>query len=331
MERRGAQERDQGGVTMRLLAAVAAAFIVAHPASAQSAFPSKPVRFIVAFSPGGIADTIARTVGQKMSERIGQPVVVENRGGAGGALAAKLVAQAQPDGHTLLVTTTAIAVNAAASKDAVDPVVQLVPVAMGASTPTIFAVHGSVKAKNLMDFVRGKGGRFTFSSAGIGTTQHITGEYVFRAVPGLDPTHVPYQGGSPVNTAVVAGQVDVASTTLPTASAYIRQGTMRAIAVASHTRMPLLPDVPTLAESGFPDFEDRSWIAFFAPAGTPAPALAFLNDEINAALRRPDVRERLATIGLDAQTLPQAEFAAYVKSEIAKWAGIIQATGIRPN
>jgi tripartite-type tricarboxylate transporter receptor subunit TctC len=316
---------------MRWLAALAAC-LIAGSASAQSSFPSKPVRFIVAFSPGGIADTIARSVGQKVSERIGQPVVVENRGGAGGALAARAVAQAQPDGYTLLVTTTAIAVNAAASKDAVDPLAQLVPVAIGASTPTIFAVHGSVKAKDLMEFVRGtKGGRFTYSSAGIGTTQHLTGEYVFRAVPGLDPTHVPFQGGSPVNTAVVAGQVDVASTTLPTASAYIRQGTMRAIAVAAHARMPLLPDVPTLAESGFPDFEDRSWIAFFAPAGTPASAVAVLNDEINAALRRPDVRERLTTLGLDPQTMSPAEFAGYVKSEIAKWAKIIEATGIKPD
>ena len=314
---------------MRLLAAVIACLIAA-PASAQQ-FPSKPVRFIVAFSPGGIADTIARVVGQKVSDRVGQPVVVENRGGAGGALAAKVVAQAQPDGYTVLVTTTAIAVNAAASKEAVDPTVQLVPVAIGASTPTIFAVHGSVKARNLMEFVRGKGGRFTYSSAGIGTTQHLTAEYVFRAVRGLDATHVPFQGGSPVNTAVVAGQVDVASTTLPTASAYIRQGTMRAIAVASHARMPLLPDVPTLAESGFPDFEDRSWIAFFAPAGTPAPAVAALNEEINRALRLPDVRERLSTIGLDPQTMSPREFADYVKSEIAKWAKIIDATGIKPD
>jgi tripartite-type tricarboxylate transporter receptor subunit TctC len=319
-------------LSVRLVLALAAACAFPGGASAEASFPSKPVRFVVAFSPGGIADTIARSVGLKMSERVGQPVIVENRSGAGGALAAKVVAQAQPDGYTVLVTTTAIAVNAAASKDAVDPVSQLAPVAIGASTPTIFAVHGSVKARNLMEFVRGaKGGRFTYSSAGIGTTQHLTGEYVFRAVPGLDPTHVPFQGGSPVNTAVVAGQVDVASTTLPTASAYIRQGTMRAIAVAAHARMPLLPDVPTLAESGFPDFEDRSWIAFFAPAGTPAPAVAVLNDEINAALRRPDVRERLATIGLDAQTMSPREFADYVKSEIAKWAEIIRATGIRPD
>jgi tripartite-type tricarboxylate transporter receptor subunit TctC len=299
---------------------------------AQQPFPAKPIRFVVAFAPGGIADTIARTVGQGLSERVGQPVIVENRGGAGGAVAARFVAAAQPDGYTLLVTTTAIAVNASASKDAVDPVVQLVPVALAASTPTIFAVHGSVKAKNLMEFVRDvKGSRFTYSSAGVGTTQHLTGEYLFRAVPGLDATHVPFQGGAPVNTAVVAQQVDMASTTLPTAFSYVRQGSMRVLAVASHARMRLLPDVPTVAESGFPDFEDRSWIAFFAPANTPAAVAQTLNAEIGRILRRPEVKERLTTIGLDPQTLAQPEFARYVKDEIEKWRQVIKATGITPN
>jgi tripartite-type tricarboxylate transporter receptor subunit TctC len=330
VERRGAEERDQGGLSVRLVLALVAACAFPGGASAQASFPSKPVRFVVAFSPGGIADTIARSVGLKMSERVGQPVIVENRSGAGGALAAKVVAQAQPDGYTVLVTTTAIAVNAAASKDAVDPVSQLAPVAIGASTPTIFAVHGSVKAKNLMEFVRGaKGGRFTYSSAGIGTTQHLTGEYVFRAVPGLDPTHVPFQGGSPVNTAVVAGQVDVASTTLPTASAYIRQGTMRAIAVAAHARMPLLPDVPTLAESGFPDFEDRSWIAFFAPAGTPQAIVDKLNSSIAAILRFPDTKERLATLGFDTVSNTPQQFTAYIREEVTKWAKVIKESGAR--
>ena len=315
-----------------LTAACAMAAMLPGSAFAQQPFPAKPIRFLVAFAPGGIADTIARTVGQKLADRIGQPIVVENRGGAGGMLAAKLVAGAQPDGYTLLVTTTAIAVNASASKEAVDPLVQLTPVAIAASTPTIFAVHGSVKAKNLMEFVRGvKGSRFTYSSAGVGTTQHLTGEYLFKVVPGLDATHVPFQGGVPVNTAVVAQQVDMASTTLPTAFAYIRQGTMRVLAVASHARMRLLPEVPTLAESGFPDFEDRSWIAFFAPANTPAPAVQFLNGEINQALRQSEVRERLSTIGLDPQTLSQSEFSEYVKNEIVKWGEIIKTTGITPN
>jgi tripartite-type tricarboxylate transporter receptor subunit TctC len=317
--------------TRWVLVFAAASCALAGSAGAQI-FPSKPIRFVVAFAPGGIADTIGRTVGQGLSERVGQPVVVENRGGAGGAVAAKFVAAAQPDGHVLLVTTTAIAVNASASKDAVDPVAQLVPVAIAASTPTIFAVHGSAKARNLMEFVRdAKGSRFTYSSAGIGTTQHLTGEYLFRAVPGLDATHVPFQGGAPVNTAVVAQQVDMASTTLPTAFAYVRQGSMRVLAVASHARMQLLPDVPTVAESGFPDFEDRSWIAFFAPAGTPAAAVQTLNAEIGQILRKPDVRERLTTIGLDPQTLAQPEFARYVKDEIEKWRRVIKATGITPN
>jgi tripartite-type tricarboxylate transporter receptor subunit TctC len=286
----------------------------------------------VAFAPGGIADTIARSVSQKMSERVGQPVVVETRSGAGGMVGAKLVASAPADGYVLLVTTTAIAVNASASKEGVDPLTQLTPIAIAASTPTIFTAHGSVTSKDLMDYVRNtKGGRFTFSSAGIGTTQHLTGEYLFKSVAGLEATHVPFQGGAPVNSAVISQQVDIASTTLPTAMAFVKQKTMRVLAVASHTRMPLLPDVPTVAESGFPDFEDRSWVAFFAPAKLPDAIAHALNAEINHALNQPDVRERLTNIGLDPQTMTQPEFLDYMKTEVAKWAQVIKATGITPN
>jgi tripartite-type tricarboxylate transporter receptor subunit TctC len=299
---------------------------------AQSSFPNRPIRFAVAFAPGGIADTIARSVSQKMSERVGQPVVVETRSGAGGMVGAKLVASAAPDGYTLLVTTTAIAVNANASKEGVDPLTQLTPIAIAASTPTIFTAHGSVAAKDLMDFVRNtKGGRFTYSSAGIGTTQHLTGEYLFKSVAGLEATHVPFQGGAPVNSAVISRQVDIASTTLPTAMAFVKQKTMRVLAVASHTRMPLLPDVPTVAESGFPDFEDRSWVAFFAPAKLPDAIAQALNAEINNALNQPDVRERLSNLGLDPQTMTRPEFLDYMKTEVAKWAQVIKATGITPN
>jgi tripartite-type tricarboxylate transporter receptor subunit TctC len=211
-------------------------------------------------------------------------------------------------------------------------VTQLTPIAIAASTPTIFAVHGGVAAKDLLDFVRNvKGGRFTFASAGIGSAEHLAGEYVFRSVPGLEATHVPFQGGAPVNTAIVSSQVDVASTTYPTALAFIRQQTMRVMAVASHARMPLLPNVPTLQESGFPDFENASWIAFFAPARLPDAVAQFLNAEINNALRQPDVRERLIAIGLDPQTTTQPEFAQFMKAEVAKWAQVIKTTGITPN
>src|SRR5438094_471421 len=328
MGRRGARERHQGRMTLRaiLLSCLVLGSVAVH---AQS-FPSRPVRFAMAFAPGGIADTIARSVGQKMSERIGQPVVVETKSGAGGMVGAKYVAAAAPDGYTVLVTTTALAINAS-TKEGV-PLADLAPIAIAASTPTIFAVNGTATAKDLMDFVRNvKGGRFTFASAGIGSAEHLAGEYVFRSVPGLEATHVPFQGGSPVNTAIVSQQVDLASTTLPTALAFVRQQTMRVLAVASHQRMALLPNVPTLAESGFPDFENASWIAFFAPARLPDTLALYLNSEINQALRQPDVRERLAAIGLDQQSMTQPELAQYMKSEVAKWGRVIKTTGISPN
>jgi len=309
----------------------AACLTLAAASAAAQSFPSRPIHFAVAFSPGGIADTIARSVGQKMSEHIGQPVVVETKSGAGGLVGAKYVAAAAPDGYTLLVTTTSLTINAN-GKEGVNPLTQLTPVAIAASTPTIFAVNGEVGAKDLMDFVKNvKGGRFTFASAGIGSAEHLAGEYVFRAVPGLEATHVPFQGGAPVNTAIISKQVDIASTTYPTALAYVRGQTMRVLAVASHTRMAQLPNVPTLAEVGFPDYESASWIAFFGPAGLPQQIAQLLNAEINAALAQPDVRERLATIGLEPRTMTQPQFVDYVKADVAKWAEVIKKTGITPN
>jgi tripartite-type tricarboxylate transporter receptor subunit TctC len=302
---------------------------VAIDGSAQ-AFPNRPIRLIVAFAPDGIADTIGRSVAQKMSDKLGQPVVVENKGGAGGLVGAKYVAGAAPDGYTFLVTTTSLTINAS-SPEGVNPVTELVPVAMAASTPTIFAVHSSVRANDLMDFVRNeKGGRFTFASAGVGSAEHLAAEYVFRSVPGLETTHVPYQGGAPVNTAIVSRQVDLASTTFPTAMGFIEQKTMRVLAVASQKRMPSLPDVPTLAESGFPAFENASWIAFFAPARVPENVVRLLNAEINSALDQADVRDRFTKIGFDIQTMSQAQFADYIKGDVAKWGNVIKATGINP-
>ena len=316
-----------------LLRALTACFAVvpAHAAWAQE-YPARPVRMVIAFGPGGIADTIGRLVGQKLNDRFGQPFVGDNRPGAGGAIAARLVAGATPDGHTLLVTTTAVAVNATAVKDAVDPRSQLTPIAIAATAPTIFVVHRSVAAKGLLDYVRNvKKGRFNYGTAGVGTTEHLTSEYLFRAVPGLEPTHVPYQGGAAPVTAVVAQQVDLATTTIPTAFNFIKQGQLQVVAIASHKRVPALPDVPTLAESGFADFENASWIAFFAPAKSPAAAVRLLNQEINNALRQPDVTARLTALGFDIRTQPQPDFAAYVASEVEKWRRVIQTTGINPN
>lgn len=305
--------------------------LLATPISAQH-YPNKPVRMVIAFGPGGIADTIGRLVGQKLNDRFGQPVIGDNRPGAGGAVAAKLVAGATPDGYTLLVTTTAIAVNASAIKDAVDPRTQLVPIAIAATAPTIFVVHRTVAAKSLLDYLRTtKKGRFNYGTAGVGTTEHLTSEFIFKAVPGLEATHVPYQGGAAPVAAVVGQQVDMATTTIPTASTFIKQGALRVLAVASRKRVPALPDVPTLAEAGFPDFENASWIAFFAPAKAPPAVVQTLNAEIGNALRQPDVRERLTALGFDIQTRSQPDFAAYVKSEVEKWVRVIKTTGISPN
>ncbi len=302
----------------------------AMTASAQQTYPNKPIRVVVAFGPGGIADTIARLVGQKLSDRFGQSVVVDNRAGAGGTVGAKLVAGAMADGYTLLVITAAVAVNTSASAEAVDPRTQLTPIALAASAPTIFAVHRSATAKDLMEYVRGvKSGRFTYSTAGVGTTEHLTSEYVFKAVRGLDATHIPFQGGTAPVTAVIGQQVDLTTTTVPTAFPYIRQGMLRVLATASRKRLAVLPEVPTLAEIGFPDFENASWIAFFAPAKAPMVVVRALNAEINSALRQSDVRERLAAIGFDPHEGSQADFAEYVKSEVAKWAQVVKAAGIK--
>ena len=298
---------------------------------AQASYPTRPVRLVVAFGAGGIADTIARTLSSRLSDRLGQQVIVDNRPGAGGALGARIVSAAQPDGHTLLVTTAAVSVNANVGKESVDPSRGLTPIVNAASTPTIFAVHSSSPAKGLMDFIKGtKGGRFTFATAGVGTTEHLTAEFVFRPLSGIDPVHVPYAGGVAPVSATVAQQVDMAVTTIPTAFGQIKANALRVLAVASRARMPLLPDVPTLKEAGLADFENSSWIGVFGPPGLPAALGRRLNEELNLALKLPEVRDRLVTLGFDPRGGTQDAFAGYVKSEVEKWARVIKATGITP-
>ena len=305
----------------------------AHAADAVTpAYPARPVLIVVAFAPGGIADTIARSVGQKLAERYAQTVVIDNRPGAGGILAARIVTSATPDGHTLLVHTSAAAINVSLAKEFVHPVSELTPLANAASTPTIIVAHRSAAAKGLLEFVRGaKNGRFTYSTAGVGTSQHLAGEYLFKAVPGLQATHVAYAGGSTPITALLGQQIDLSVTTVPTALTQIKAGNLRAYATVTRKRLVLLPDVPTTAEAGFADFEDRSWIAFFAPLKL-APAMASrLNADINSVLATAEIKDRLAAIGLDAQITTQPEFAEYLTDEVAKWARVVKTIGLSPN
>ena len=299
-------------------------------AHAQS-YPSKPVHIVVAFAPGGIADNIARLVGQGLGERLRQSVVVENRAGAGGVIASKSVAAAAADGYTLLAHTAAIAISASTSTDGFDPTVSLVPVALVASTPTIFAVNGADPSKTLQEFIRSRGGRFNYSTAGVGTPPHLTAEYLFKSLSGLDAVHVPFSGGAPAMTAVLGQQVDMISGALPPLIPNIRQGKLRVLAVASARRAETLPDVPTVVEAGLPAFEDLAWVAFFAPAKTSPAVVEKINGEINEVVKQPEFRERLKAIGFETTTSSPADLVQYMKNEVAKWVKVAKATGFTGN
>jgi len=297
--------------------------------SSGQAYPTKPVRVVVAFAVGGFADGVARLVGQKLSEQLGQPVVIDNRGGAGGNIAAKLVAAAASDGYTLLVNTAAMSINVSLYKNPGYDFRNFVPVALTGSTPGLFAVHASNPANTLQDLIssaRAKG--LNYATAGVGSSSHLAGDYLFRSLAGLNATHVPFQGGGPAVTAALANQVEVLSLSMPPVVPHIKGGRLKGLAVSSLKRVAALPDVPTVTEGGFANFEERSWVGYFAPAGTPAAIVKKLNSEINQALGMTDVRARLDALGLEPQPGTAAEFSTYVKTEIAKWAQIVKTAGV---
>ncbi len=316
----------------KLMVGVAALLPVLFPgmAAAQAQYPAKPVRVVVAFAAGGLADGVARLVGLKLGERMGQNFLVENRGGAGGNIAARQVAASPADGYTLLVHTAAIAINPSLYKDPAFGFDDLVAVANTGSTPGLFAVHASNPANTLQELVKAaKGRRLNYATAGVGTSSHLAGDYLFKVLAGLDAVHIPFQGGAPALTAVISGQVEVFSGSLPPAVAHIKQGTLKPLAISSLTRVAALPAVPTVSESGLGDFEERSWVGFFAPLKTPGEIVNRLNGEINQVIALQDVKERFAALGLDPQPGSAPEFAAYVKREVAKWQKVIQSTGIK--
>jgi tripartite-type tricarboxylate transporter receptor subunit TctC len=306
-----------------LLAATLTA--VARPASAQS-YPTQIITFQVAFAAGGIADVVARLIGQKLSERLGQTVVVENRGGAGGNLAAKSVSGAVPDGHTILATTTSLAVNETATRNKGFSANDLRAIAIVAFSPDILAVHASNPAKDLRDFVQ-SGKSFTYGSAGVGTGPHIGAEYFFREVAKVQGVHVPFTGGAPAVAAAVGNHVDAVVLTLPTVVPPITQGLLRGLGLASATRNSAVPDVPTYGEMGFPNVYSGSWVGFFAPAKTPDAVVAKLNAEINAIMREPEAQQKLKTIGFDVMIKTAGEASDYFRSEVGTWGKMIRAIG----
>ena len=300
-------------------------------AHAQTTYPTKPVKFVVAFAPGGPADIIARLLGQRLSESLGQPVVVENRAGAGGNVASGIVSKAAPDGYTLMVNTSSLAVNVSLSKNpGFDAEKDFTLASVVASSPNLLVAYPGLKAKNLQEVVaEAKSGKLNYGTAGAGTTPHLTAEYLFKVLAKVDVTHIPFQGAGPALNATMGGQVEMASVALPAAVEMVKGGKVRGLAVTSNKRVAALPDVPTVAESGFPGFEDYTWVGVFAPSKTPPEVVQHLNSEINKILRSADFQAKLAGVGFEPVGGSTKDAADYLKTELAKWAKVVKETGTK--
>ena len=303
------------------------------PVAAQSTpFPSRPLRIIVPHAPGGNSDTFGRILAQKLSERVDQQVVVENRPGAGGTVGSALVSKAPPDGYTLLVAdngTHAIAPTLYGTKLSYDVFKDFTPITLAATFPTVIMIHPSVPAQNAKEFValaKSQPGKLTYSSAGTGNGSHLTVELFRAAAGGLDMVHVPYKGGAPAVQALLAGEVQLSSVSVNTALPHIQAGKVRALGVASSKRSPALPDVPTFAENGIA-FEGDSWLAIMGPPGMPADIAAKLNQEIAATLRQPETQERLAKIGLEVVASPQSGLTEVLQRDVPKWGKAVKDSG----
>ena len=293
-------------------------------------FPSNKITLVVAFAAGGVADTLARMVGQGLSERLHQPVVVENRGGAGGNIAAGVVAHAAADGYTLLVTTTAIAINETLRETKTFAASDFKTVAIVASSPEALVTSPSNPANNLADFVKAaKGKSINFGSAGVGSGSHIEAEYFFKKIAGIEATHVPFQGGAPAINATLGNQIDLLATTLGGgAAAQVAAGKLKGLGIAADKRASVTPNVPIYAEAGFPGFFAASWVGFFAPGKTDPQIIATLNTAINDTIKNPDVQQKLATIGFDPIEGSPAQAESMFKAEVTKWGEMVKALNL---
>ena len=309
-------------------AVIALAVLGACEAGAQT-YPARDITFVVAFAPGGVADTLARFVGKGLSERLGRTVVVENRGGAGGNIAAAAVARAAPDGYTLLVTTTAVAINETLRPNKGFAASDLKPIAIVASSPEALVAGPDNPAASLADFLKAaKGKNITFGSAGAGSGSHIAAEYFFKEIAKISATHVPFQGGAPAIAATIGNQIDAMATTLGGgAAAQIASGKLKGLGVASAKRAAVTPNVPTYAEAGYP-FEASSWVGVFAPAGTSPEITAKLNETIEQVMKDPALRQKLTSIGFDPIEGSQAQAESYFKAEVEKWGKMVKTLGL---
>ncbi len=300
--------------------------------AAESAYPTKPIRMIVAVPPGGPADTLARLVAPKLTESLGHTVVIDNRPGANGIIAYETTARAAPDGYTFTAVAAGVVINASLyGKVPYDPLKDFAPITLGITVPNILVVHPSVSATSVKDLIalaKARPGTLAFASAGNGTSGHLALE-VFRMAAGIDVTHVPYKGGGPALAEVVAGQVQALFSIALAATPQIKAGRLRALGVTSQKRSSVAPELPTIAEAGFPGFEVIGWFGWLAPAATPRPIVNRLNAELVRALKVPEVRDRLLAQSTEPVGNSPQEFAAFMRSEHEKWSRVIRAANIR--
>lgn len=308
------------------------AALSSYDAAAQSAYPSRPIRLIVPSAPGGGTDFTARTLGQKLTESIGQTVIVDNRSGAAGNIGVEIAAKSSPDGYTLVMPITSFSVNPNLySKLPFDTVKDFSSIVLASSAPLFLVITPSVQAKSvgeLINVAKAKAGQLNYANSGNGTTAHLAGE-LFKKMAGVNLVSVPYKGGGPAVIDLIAGRVQIYFSTIPAALAHVQGGRLRGIAVTTTTRVNLIPDVPTVAESGLPGFEVVGWFGIFAPAGTPRPVVAKLNKEINDALRTPDIQQRFASQGLVPGGGTPEDLGKFLRAEIAKWGALIKEAGIQ--
>jgi len=301
-------------------------------AQAASNYPNKPIHIIVTFTSGGAPDILARLIGEKLNAAWGQPVIVDNKPGAGGNIGADFVAKGAPDGYNLVLGTVGThSINGALYQNMpYDMVKDFTPVTLLASTPNMLVINNDVPAKNLTEFMAlgKKEGKMTFASSGSGTSIHVSGE-LFKTMTGIDMQHIPYKGRASAIPDLLGGRVTMMFDNMPSSLPLVREGKLRALGVTSSKRSAAAPDIPTLAESGLPGFEAVSWFAMFAPANTPAPIVNKLQGEISKILKSPDISKKLLDLGLDPSGSTPAELAAYQKSEIAKWSKVVKDSGAK--
>jgi tripartite-type tricarboxylate transporter receptor subunit TctC len=317
---------------VRCLLACAATCLADAGFAQPAAWPAKPLHFVVPFAPGGPPDVIARLIGPKLSEILGQPAIVDNRAGAGGNIGTAAVAKAAPNGYTVLMTSSAFAVNVSFLDAGYSVERDFVAVTVIAAQPNVIFVHPGVPARTLAEFFAyAKERKLAFASPGSGTTPHLTGENLFNIVGKLGLPAVHFRGAGPAAAAVVAGEPPVGSMAVTAPLPFIKAGRLRALAVSSAKRIAALPEVPTLVESGYPAMLDYTWVGLFLPSGTPAAVVQKLYDAVRLALQSPEVKERMEGLAFDAIAEPPARTAEYIKAEIAKWGQMVRATGAKPD